>query len=317
MPINELNPQEFAKNLAQQAMSYLPEELTEEQKKYISKKVYEFCFITGDHLIKQYKEQFTDEEAVVVIQFIGEWTFHKAIDTIRGDIENKYWDQILQQTSFAVLKSALHAHSQKLDQPQTAALIEAQVQAAYKECLNQLVKANAIQEDKAERAVQQSNVDKMAKDSGAGAKSSPEDEEKTLKRVAIALTLKNMPQSKVEGILANMDEAERQQIMQCLQIKDLEKKVDPRIMDSYMQDLQKNIALKARPSANALIKSFKALQAKYGPESIINLTIYERPKVQEFISSFLFENDEDKSKAELSPYITKILHNYLKSKLVA
>ena len=132
LPIEELNPQEFAKTLAQQASSYVPEDIDEEQKKYIIKKVYEFCFITGDHLLKQYKEQFTDADAILVIQFIGEWTFHKAIDLIRAGIKNEFWDTILQQVAFAALKGALQAHTDGVDQAKAAEMIESQVMETYK-----------------------------------------------------------------------------------------------------------------------------------------------------------------------------------------
>ncbi len=315
MPITTLNPQEFSQNLAQQAMEYVPAEFNEEQKNYIVKKVYEFCVITGEHLIKQHKDQFEDEKATIIIQFIGEWTFHKAIDMIRAGIDKQYWDQILQQVAFAALKSALHASLEKYEDPQTAAFIEHNVKTAYEECIGQLVQANVLSEDKKTEALSQSNVDKMAKESGDNVSASPEDEEKTLKYVTIAMVLKKMPEKKVEKILENMDKTQREKIQSCLQIKDIEQKLDASIINSYVKDLKKNISLISKPKTGELFKQFKNLQSRYGEEEIVNLTLYERSKIQKFLSDCLFEGSSDVCKLELSPYIVKILYNHLKVKL--
>ncbi len=315
MPIQELNPQEFAKNLAQQAITYVPDDISEEHKKYITKKVYEFCFITGDHLIKQYKEQFSDEDAVVVIQFIGEWTFHKAVDLIKSGLRHEYWDTILQQVAFAALKAALEGHSQNMDQTKAAARIETQVMEAYKQCINQLVKSKAIKEEDLEQILSHSNVDKMAQESVQKRAESFQDDEKTLKYVAIAVMLKKMPPEKADRILEQMGEDEKQKILSCLQIQDLEKKVEPAIVNNYIRDLMKTVSVKAKPNSIEMVKSFKALRKSYGDESIINLTMFERAKIQEFLSACLFEEGVNVNKVEISPHIVKILYNYLGSRL--
>lgn len=314
MPIQELNAQEFSKSLAQQAMEYAPEDINEEQRNYIAKKVYEFCMTTADYLLKQYKEQFTDEQAAVTIQFIGEWTFHKSIDVIRASIEDKYWDQILQQIAFAALKSALQAHTEGYDQTKTAAFIEIQVKGAYEECIKQLVEAKVVQEDQVNEILSQSNVDKMAEEQGGRVAGSPEEEEKTLKYVTIAMVLKKLPQQKVNSILEKLDETEREKITSCLQIENLEQKIDPTVMNRYVAELKNNISSISKPSNNDIIKSLKILQAKYGEEEIIDLTIFERSKIQKFISDCLFENTV---KTDLSPYIAKIVYIYIKNKLAA
>lgn len=321
MPITELNPQEFSKNLAGQAIGYVPDDFSEEHKNYIAKKVYEFCVITSEHLIKQHQEIFTDEEAVIVIQFIGEWTFHKSIDLIKADIDSQYWDQILQQVAFAALKSALHSHIEKFENDKTTAFIEHSVKKAYEDCINQLIKANAIEEEEAQDALSQSNVDKMTEkikaETEANEAPSVENDEKTMKYVTIAMFLRKMPPQKAEKILQNMDEPERQKIRSCLQIKDLEQKLDASIINGYIQDLKKNISINSKPGIKKLIKAFNALQEEYGEESIINLTINERAKIQHFLSDCLFEDGVNALKVKLSPYITKILYNYLNNKLVA
>lgn len=317
MPIQELNPQEFAKNLAQQAGSYVPEDISEENKQYITKKVYEFCYITGDHLQKQHNEQFSDQDAVIVIQFIGEWTFHKAIDLIRAGIRYEFWDTILQQVAFAALKAALQAHAENMDQTKAAALIESQVMEAYTQCIHQLVKSKAIKEEDFDTVLSQSNVDKMADESAKEDTNSIQDDEKMLKYIAIALMMKKMPKEKAAKVLANMNKDEKQRISSCLQIEDLEKKVAPSVINKYLKDLKKNLSLITRPSTHELAKLIKSLQEKYGEEDIINLTMYERSKIKDFLSVCMFEDSSNVTKVELSPYIVKILYSYLKNQLAA
>lgn len=330
MPITTLNPQEFSKNLASQAMGYLPAEFSEEHKSYIAKKVYEFCVITGDHLLKQHQETLTDEQAVVIVQFIGEWTFHKAIDLVRANIDGQHWDQILQQVAFAALKAALHSHLEKFEDEKTTAFIEFNVRKTYEECINQLVNAKALDEEAAKEALSQSNVDKMTNEvkeqaaaqegeaaSTANAAATAEDDERTLKYVTVAMFLKKMPQEKAEKILKNMEESQRQQIQSCLGIKDLEQKIDSSIINQYINDLKKNISMHSKPGIKELIKTLKAFQEHYGEESIINLTIFERANVQKFLSDCLFEDNINACKTTLSPYIIKILCGYLNNKLAA
>ncbi len=317
MPINELNSKDFAQTLAKQAMEYVPQEFNEEQKGYITKKVYEFSLITGEHLLKQYKDKFDDNQAVVIVQFIGEWTFHKAIDVMRAGLDRQHWDQILQQVAFAALKSALHANMEKFEDAKTAAFIEYSVKTAYEECINQLIKANALTEDKKQEVLSQSNVDKMAEESGINVTSSEGGDEKSLKYLATALLLKKMPEERIEKILGKMDEVQQKKIRSCLQIEDLEKKLDASIINNYIKDLNKNIISIAKPKTGELIKAFKNLQTRYGEEEIINLTLYERSKIQKFLSDCMFETEKSPLKLELSPYIVKILYNHLRNKLAA
>jgi len=317
LSIVELNAQEFAKNLAQQANSYIPDDISEEHKKYVAKKVYEFCLITGDHLLKQYQEQFTDEDAVVVIQFIGEWTFHKSIDLIRSGLRYEYWDTILQQVAFAALKAALQAHSENLDQANAASLIEAHVMESYKNCIAHLAKSSILKEDEVEKILSYSNVDKMAEESAQSDSSQVENDEKTLKYVTTALVLKKMPKEKAERIIKTLGSEEQKKILSCMQIKDLENKVAPEIVNQYLHDLKKSLSSGSKPKTHELIKSFRDLQVKYGEEKIIDITMCERTKIQGFLSACLFEGEVNVTEVELSPYIVKILYSYLRSKLAA
>jgi hypothetical protein len=315
--LKDLNPQEFAKNLAQQATGYVPGDINEECKNYIVKKVHEFCLITGDHLKKNFAAKFSDEQAVIIIQFIGEWTFHKAIDIIRSGLQTQYWDQILQQVAFSALKAAIHANLENFEQAKAAAFIENNVMSTYEECIKQLVKANVITEAKVKDILSYSNVDKMAQEAGGGTASTPEEEEKTLKYATIAIVLKQMPKNKVNSILEKLGHEEREKILSCLKIEDIENKLDSSIIDKYLKELKKNLCIIKKPSSNEIVESMKKLQSRFSEEEIINLTLFERSEIQRFISDCLFEKSSKNVRIELSSYIAKIVYGYLSAKLVS
>ncbi len=312
MPITALNSQEFAKDLAQQALSYVPADLTEEQKTYVAKKVFDFSIIAGNHLIERYNQEFNDEQARIIVQFIGEWTFHKSIDTIRAKIPTDHWDEILQQVAFSALQTAIQSFSEGIDQIKIAVNIEVQVNGAYEACIKKLASSGVIPEEQVKEIMSYSNVDKMAKESGANV---VEDEEKILKYAAIAIVLKQMSKDKVESLLANFEEEEQKHISTFLKIEDIEQKVNPIVVAQYLAELKKNVAGIAKPKISNTITGIKALQKKYQDEEIFDVLSYERSRVLDFMEKILFESSAKASKIEFSPYIAKILYNHLRSNL--
>jgi len=313
LAITTLNPQEFAKDLAQQAINYVPADLTEEQKNYVAKKVFEFSLIAGNHLIERFNEQLDDEQAKTIVQFIGEWTFHKNIDVIRSKIPMEHWAEILQQVAFAALQVAIQAFIEKQDQAKIAATIELQVTAAYESCINALAKAGVIDQEKVKEIISYSNVDAMAKETTG---SIIENEDKIIKFAAVAIVLKKMSKEKVESILSNFSEEEQQQIHSYLNIEGLEQKIDPSLVYQYLKELKKNVANIAKPRILETVAGIKALKKRFSDEEIFNTLSYERSLILDYVETCLFESTQKALKVEFSPYIAKILYNHVKSKLI-
>lgn len=312
MAITTLNPQEFAKDLAQQAINYVPADLTDEQKNFVAKKVFEFSLIAGNHIIERFNQQLDDEQAKTIVQFIGEWTFHKNIDIIRANIPSEHWAEILQQVAFAALQVAIQSFIEKQDQAKIAASIELQVTAAYESCINALAKAGVINQDKVSEIISYSNVDSMAKESGAAA---IEDEDKIIKYAAISIVLKKMSKEKVESILSKFSPEEQQKINAYLNIDGLEQKIDATLVYQYLRELKINVANIARPKISEVIAGIKSLKKRFSEEEIFNTLSYERSLVQDYVETCLFESTSKALKVEFSPYIAKILYGYVKSKL--
>lgn len=312
MPITALKPQEFAKELAQQALSYAPADLTDEQKNFVAKKVFEFSIIAGNHIIERFKEQLDDEQGQTIIQFIGEWTFHKNIDIIRSNIPQEHWAEILQQVAFAALQTAIQCYLEKQDRAKIAASIEVKVCAAYENCIRKLAKAGVIPENKIKEIITQSNVDKMAKETSSGV---PGSEEKIIKYAAFAIVLKKLPKEKIDKIVSKFSPEEQKYIMNYLQTEGLEQKLDPSIVHGYMQELKKTIAGITKPKLSKTISEIKALKKKFKDEKIFDLLSYERSSVLEFVENCLFEKKTKALKTGFSPFVAKILQEYLQSKL--
>lgn len=312
MAITELNVHDFAKDLAQQAINYVPADITEDHKTYVARKVFDFSLIAGNHLVERFNDQLDDEQARTIIQFIGEWTFHKNIDLIRAKIPSESWAEILQQVAFAALQVAIQSFLEKQDQAKIAAKIELQVMSAYEACINNLAKAGVISEDKVNEVISYSNVDAMAKETTGKI---VEDEEKIMKYAAIAIVLKKMPQEKIESLLSNFSEEEQQKINSYLNIEGLEQKIDASLVYQYLNDLKKNVANIARPRILETVAAIKALKKRFSDEEIFNTLSYERSLVLDFVEKCLFESTAKALKVEFSPYVAKILYSYVKTKL--
>ena len=102
MAIEGFDFQEFSKNLAQQATSVVPADLSENDKTYVINLVYSYCNLAGDALSKDENINLNVEQASIVCQFIGEWSFHKSIDVIRAGVPVDFRDEVMQKVAFTV-----------------------------------------------------------------------------------------------------------------------------------------------------------------------------------------------------------------------
>ncbi len=313
MAITALNTQEFGQDLAKQALQYIPSDISEEQKKYIADKVFQFSIIAGNHLIEKFNDQFDDGQAKVVIQFIGEWTFHKGVDLIRAKVPSEHWDGLLQQIAFSSLQTAIQCHLEKQDTNKIASIIENQVAVTYEALIKDLAKTGAIKDEDIQSIITESNVDKMAKETEG--KVPNDNEETTLKYAALAIILKKLRPEKAESIMNTFGEEERLKIDQYLKIDNIEQKLDPSLINQYLSELKKVLSVISKPNSIELIKSIKNLGAKHREENLINTVSYERLKVLNYIENCLFDTTSKTLQLEFSPYIAKILYSYLQEKL--
>ena len=114
MPIEGFDYKEFAKNLAEQAGQVIPADISDPDKQYIVNIVYNFSYMAGEALSNDAQLKFNAEQASLVTQFIGEWTFHKSIDLIKGKIPAQNREAILQIIAANIFNTAKLAIIKKM-----------------------------------------------------------------------------------------------------------------------------------------------------------------------------------------------------------
>ena len=153
MPIEGFDYKAFAVDLANQAGEILnkeggtnaaPTSLTDAEKKAIIDTVRKFCLMVGDALSKEDKLNFNAQQASIITQFIGEWTFHKSIDILRANLPIQYRESILQKIAFTIFEIAKQGILKQLPQDELIEVVEHHVIKVWKETLNELQEKDAI-----------------------------------------------------------------------------------------------------------------------------------------------------------------------------
>ena len=133
MPIKGFKYKDLAEKFAIQAKEVVPKDINEENKNYIVNLVYNFCLMAGKALDDDPNIELNAEQAIIVCQLIGEWSFHKAVDTIRSNIDPSLRDDILKKVAFTVYEIARMAITKKMDMNEVIPLVEQHVKVAFEE----------------------------------------------------------------------------------------------------------------------------------------------------------------------------------------
>ena len=121
-----------ARRFRKEIPELMPQDLSEENQKYIIDKVIEFAIVAGKGISKDSDVDFDDEEMEFLTQLISEWTFHKTIDLIRSGIEEQYFDKILEKVAFCLYEIAKESISQKMESDRLLNLAERYVDKTFK-----------------------------------------------------------------------------------------------------------------------------------------------------------------------------------------
>ena len=219
---------EFAEDLSGQAKAVVPNELSPQDQEYVYNTVKNFCFIAGEALANDKEHTYTVDQASIITQFIGEWSFHKSLDIIRGNVPVQFRDGIMQKIAFTIFEIAKQATFKGLPQDQMIGLVEHHVKKAYNEALEELMKRGALTEQQAQNAANQSNIDEMAKAENEALDNASD--LKILKLAAFALIAKKLPNDKMTVLLNKFDKTDANVILQYIQLDDLETKIDPSLL---------------------------------------------------------------------------------------
>ncbi|MEI8377634.1 MAG: hypothetical protein WCF95_03760 [bacterium] len=320
MAIAGFNPEEFARSLTEQAKEVLPADLPKEERDFVAHILYRFCMLAGDALDKDETCTLNAQQASIITQFIGEWSFHKSIDLIRSGIPIDKRDPILQKVAFAVFEESRDVIINNIEQNEAITRVENAVAAAYQEALDEMQKQHQLDDGLAAKAKQESNIDKMAKDVAAAEGEANQQQQqsgnkeidpskKLLRLASIALLLKKMSAKNVAAILSKFEERDRKAISSYMQVEGLEEAFDMSKIKDYMHDFLLTIPQEAQAYTEKQTRQKYTELAKSVPQEELALLLRpERSKVKDSL-------ENAKKVKEMPSKVSGIVFDYLKEKV--
>lgn len=325
MPIDGFDYKGFAVDLSKQAQEVLmqpatnaaPSSLTDADKKNIVETVKKFCFMAGEALSNDAQLKFNAEQASLVTQFIGEWTFHKSIDLINGQIPPQNREAVLQIIAANIFNTAKLAIIKNMPQDALINLVEDKVKQVYADELQKLVKKGALTQQQYDVAVNTSNLNDMVQKTEEAARTnqtqqpSPADQnqdKKTLKLAALAVVLKKLPEQKANQILNSLDKADVQHVINYMRMSNLEDRIDRQVMLKSLDEIKKMLPVADTVNVPKLLKRhYKTL--KLTPVELLNkIASKEREAVKDFILDTKFQANET-----FSPHVIQSLVNSIET----
>ena len=299
---------EFAEDLSGQAQAVVPQDLPKEDQEYVYKTVNNFCFLAGEALANDAENNYTVDQASIITQFIGEWSFHKSLDIIRGKIPHQYRDGIMQKIAFTIFEIAKQATLKNLPQDQMIGLVEHHVKKAYNDALADLMKRGILTQQQAQNAANQSNIDEMAKSDNEALDNASD--LKILKLAAFALIAKKLPKDKVTTLLNKFSQSDANIVAQYMQLDDLEQKIDPQLLAQCLKDFQSKMPKTESTSLPKMMRAF-GRNVKSAPQDVLESIIEtERP----FISTVI-ENPEGFENWKISVPMLNIICSHVEEKI--
>jgi len=311
MPIEGFDYKAFAIDLAKQALEVLmqpntnaaPDTLSEQDKKNIVETVKKFCFMAGEALSNDAQLKFNAEQASLVTQFIGEWTFHKSIDLIKGKIPPPNRDSVLQIIAANIFNTAKLAIIKNMPQESIISLIEEKVKQVYAEELQKLVKKGALTPQQYEVAVNTSNLNDMVQktedeailsNANSNSETAPpsQSEKKVLKLAALAIILKNLPEKKANEILNSLDKKDVVHVINYMKMSNIEDKIDHKVIIKSLEEIKKVLPSSDFVNVPKLLKRHYKLIKTTPVDILSNISINEREAVRDFILDTTFPAED-------------------------
>ena len=299
----------FAKDLSSQASQVIPADIKNNDKDFVVEIIYRFCKMAGDALVKEENSKLTAQEASLVTQFIGEWIFHKSIDIIRANIEEKYREGILQKVAFTVFDIAKKAVESKIPQEQLISLVEAHVKKCFTKAIEDLKEKGILNEQTSSNALSQSNIDAMAKEQ-VEEETTTEiacmSDAKIIKLASLAILMKYFSRKKKKNILMKFNKPERDVLIKYLKMPDLEEKLDMRATMRCFDEIKNTLPEAVVVSYDKAFKKLYKIVKNSDKNEILSIIGSERPAVVDFVLSCY-----DQKRRKMPAYIADVISKYL------
>ncbi|MDD3594053.1 MAG: hypothetical protein PHX18_05440 [Candidatus Gastranaerophilales bacterium] len=300
----------FAQNLATQAKDAFPQDLPQEVQQFISNTIYEFVKMAAEALSGDTNTNYSDEQAVFICQSIGEWMFHKGIDNYRNSIASEDWANVLQQIASVVFEVAKEITT-GIDTQELVGKIEQYVQQTYKNILEQLALAGKLQKS-VEEASSQSNLNEYIEQINHDRVMSPQEEERELRFMTMAMYFKSLPPDKVEKMVTALSADDKKHILTYMTMDNLEQMVDPVLYSQYLEKFHNSIPnAENKKKKKITFANLKSLLQETTPQKIAQITAYERENVKNFLirlqNGRINPDEEDVFSPQVLELITKHL----------
>lgn len=324
MPIDGFDYKGFAIDLSKQAQEVLmqpasnaaPSSLTDADKKNIVETVKKFCFMAGEALSNDAQLKFNAEQASLVTQFIGEWTFHKSIDLINGKIPPQNRETVLQIIAANIFNTAKLAIIKNMPQDALINLVEDKVKQVYADELQKLVKKGVLTQQQYDLAVNTSNLNDMVQKTEEAVKANQSNQQsavhnqdkKTLKLAALAVVLKKLPEQKANQILNSLDKADVQHVINYMRMSNLEDRIDRQVMLKSLDEIKKMLPVADTINVPKLLKRHCKTLKSTPVDVLSEIASKEREAVKDFILDSKFQANE-----VFSPYVIQSLVNSIET----
>lgn len=156
---------DYIENLLSQIPSLLPDDVNELQKNYLIKNIRKAAMLMASSIEDNEEFKALDfDQQCFYIQVISEWSFHKEIDLFRSGIPVKYWKTVMQKIWYATWEVMFACVKNDAPDSVVLSLVERFVNRTYKEAIEELKLNHIIDKEVEEKAKEQSNIEKMAKE---------------------------------------------------------------------------------------------------------------------------------------------------------
>lgn len=300
MPIEGFDYKAFAADLAKQALEILvqpgpasPTDLTDKDKKYIVETIRKFCYMAGEALSNDAQSGFNKDQASIITQFIGEWTFHKSIDLIKSKVPDQFREPILQIIAANIFNTAKIAITKQMPDEQIISLVEEKVKKVYNEELKKLADKGALSPQQLDVAMNTSNINDMVQKSESAAAAAVNDQsqirtstnpdKKVLKFAALSILLKNLPQDKSQEILNSLPVEDMNHVVNYMKMSNLEDKIDHSVIISTLEEIKNIIPVTEEMKTAKMLKNYYLRIKSAPPDKLSKIAMKERESVKEFI----------------------------------
>lgn len=310
--IKKFQYEAFAKDLASQVDNVIPHDISEENKNIIVSTIYSYCRMAGEALVNEPDSKLSAQEACLIVQFIGEWIFHKSIDIMRSGIEEEYRDGILKKVAFTIFEIAKQAIVNGLPQENLITLVEEHVKKSFKNALEELKAKGQLTEELTQNALNQSNIDAMARtqvEDEVNTEIACMSDVKKSKLASLAVLMRNFESDKLRTFLQNFNKPERDMLIGYLKDPELEDNIDEDIAMKHFEEMKNALPEAVTISYERAYKKMYKIVKNLSYDKISDIIKDERPCVREFVLACY-----NRKQKKLPAHIADVISRYLEEK---